>query len=116
MEFEEGRLISPRRLWGWGVKAHPPFLKSDKTTATRFITYLEKVLDLCLVIAVNYTTMKNLTHKQLVDVFTKAQGDMTLVPGDPRRVTDQDTVRRAFTELCRRQGETMSRGLHGVKR
>ena len=60
--------------------------------------------------------MKNLTHKQLVDVFTKAQGDMTLVPGDPRRVTDQDTVRRAFTELCRRQGKTMSRGLHGVKR
>ena len=61
--------------------------------------------------------MKNLTHKQLVDVFMKAQGDMTLVPDDPRRVTDKDTVRRAFTELVRRQGERKSsKGLFGVKR
>ena len=81
----------------------------------RYVT-LKIKLDLYLLVAVNYTTMKNLTHKQLVDVFTKAQGDMTLVPDDPRRVTDKDTVRRAFTELCRRQSKTMSRGLHGVKR
>ena len=69
-------------------------------------------------VAVNYTTMKNLTHKQLVDVWIKGQGDMTLVPGDPRRVTDKDTVRRAFNELLRREGnrKNESRGLHGVKR
>ena len=67
-------------------------------------------------VAVNYPTMKNLTHEQLVDVFKKAQGDMTLVPDDPRRVTDKDTVRRAFSELVRRQSLRQSRGLHGVKR
>ena len=67
-------------------------------------------------VAVNYPTMKNLTHKELVEVFKNAQGDMTLVPGDPRRVTDKDTVRRAFSELVRRQSERQSRGLHGVKR
>jgi hypothetical protein len=61
--------------------------------------------------------MKNLTHKELVEVFTKAQGDMTLVPGHHKRVTDYATARRAFTELVRRQGERKSsKGLFGVKR
>ena len=81
----------------------------------RYVT-LKIKLDLYLLVAVNYTTMKNLTHKQLVDVFTKAQGDMTLVPDDPRRVTDKDTVRSAINELVRRQSKRQSRGLHGVKR
>ena len=74
-------------------------------------------LDLYLQVAVNYPTMKNLTHKQLVDVFMKAQGDMTLVPDDPRRVTDKDTVRSAFNELVRRHSKRQtSKGLFGVKR
>tara|TARA_Y100001963_G_C6580652_1_gene353239 strand:+ start:358 stop:546 length:189 start_codon:yes stop_codon:yes gene_type:complete len=62
--------------------------------------------------------MKNMTHKELVNTWIKAQGDMTLVPGDPRRVVDKETSRNAFTELLRRESSRggKDRGLHGVKR
>jgi hypothetical protein len=63
--------------------------------------------------------LTQLTHKELVDLFLSSQGDVTLVPGDSRRVIDRKLVTRCFSELLRRSSLMMkdkSGGLHKVKR
>ena len=59
--------------------------------------------------------LKKLTHKQLVDVWTSTQGDLT-VPPHKRDNPNRDLTKRCFVELLRRSPVRKTRGLHGVKR
>tara|TARA_B100000809_G_C14856941_1_gene430453 strand:- start:125 stop:307 length:183 start_codon:yes stop_codon:yes gene_type:complete len=47
--------------------------------------------------------ISKLSDKQLVQLFIFGQGDMTLVPGDPKRVTNKKLVRKCWSELLKRQ-------------
>ena len=46
---------------------------------------------------------KKLEYKELVALFKSGQGDMTLIPDHPNRVTDKELVKKCFSELLRRQ-------------
>ena len=60
--------------------------------------------------------LKKLTHKELVNLWISSQGDMTLIPGDKKRVVNEKLVRDCFYELLQRSPICKTRGLHGVKR
>jgi len=47
--------------------------------------------------------ISKLPYKELVSLFKSGQGDMTLVPDNPKRVTDKELVKKCFSELLRRQ-------------
>ena len=47
--------------------------------------------------------LKKLTHKELVNLWVSAQGDVTVPPNsDVDRGGDKELVNRCFTELCNR--------------
>ena len=58
--------------------------------------------------------LKKLTHKQLVDVWTSTQGDLT-VPPHIRNNPNKELTKRCFLELLRRSPNCKG-GLKGVKR
>jgi len=59
--------------------------------------------------------LKRLTHKELVEVWTTTQGDLT-VPPHLRDGGNRELTKRCFVELLRRSPASKTRGLHGVKR
>ncbi len=73
----------------------------------RYVT-LKIKLDLYLLVAVNYTTMKNLTHKELVKLWTSSQGDLT-VPPHKRNNPNKELTRKCFTELLNRSPKCKGR-------
>ena len=58
--------------------------------------------------------LKKLTHKQLVDVWTSTQGDLT-VPPHKRTGDNRGFTKRCFVELLRRS-PNCKKTLNGVKR
>jgi len=53
---------------------------------------------------------KELEYKELVALFKSGQGDMTLIPDHPKRVTDKELVKECFSELLRRQSIMQIKG------
>ena len=59
--------------------------------------------------------LKQLNHKQLVNLWVSSQGDLS-VPPHKRNNPNKDLTKRCFVELLRRSPVSKTRGLHGVKR
>ena len=58
--------------------------------------------------------LTKLTHKELVNVWTSTQGDLT-VPPHKRNNPNKELTKKCFCELLRRSPNCKS-GLNGVKR